>query len=58
MQDYNYIYAGCLEVTLEISTCKYPNAAELETYWNENDNALLVYLLEGQRGESTVSLRA
>ena len=51
MQDYNYIYAGVPEVTLELSCCKYPQEAELEGFWEENIDSLLLYLLEGLRGK-------
>ena len=30
VQDYNYIWHGCMEVTLELSCCKFPPAAELQ----------------------------
>ena len=30
LQDYNYIWHGCMEVTLELSCCKFPPAAELQ----------------------------
>lgn len=36
MQDYNYIFHGCMELTLEISCCKYPSAKELAKLWNDN----------------------
>lgn len=36
MQDYQYVWYGCLEVTLEISCCKYPPAYELRKYWEDN----------------------
>jgi carboxypeptidase M len=36
MQDYNYIWYGCYEVTLEISCCKYPPAHELRKYFSDN----------------------
>lgn len=36
MQDYNYLWHGCMEVTLEISCCKYPPAHELPKYWQDN----------------------
>jgi len=36
MQDYNYIFHGCMELTLEISCCKYPFAKELPKMWNDN----------------------
>ncbi|XP_052306715.1 carboxypeptidase SOL1 isoform X2 [Populus trichocarpa] len=30
MQDWNYIHAGCFELTLEISDNKWPNASEVK----------------------------
>lgn len=36
MQDYNYAFHGCMEITLEISCCKYPKASLLESFWKEN----------------------
>lgn len=36
MQDYNYVWYGCMEVTLEISCCKFPPAQELRRYWDDN----------------------
>lgn len=36
MQDYNYIAHGCMEITLEISCCKYPPPDELPTFWIDN----------------------
>lgn len=36
MQDFNYIWNGCMEITFEISCCKYPPANELEKFWEEN----------------------
>ena len=40
MQDYNYVWYGCMEVTLEISCCKFPPSHELRKYWEDNQ---LVY---------------
>jgi len=31
MQDWNYIHAGCLELTLEVSDNKWPNATEVSS---------------------------
>jgi len=50
MQDYNYVWANCLEITLELSCCKYPYRHELQRFWMENKKALLVYLGQVHRG--------
>lgn len=44
MQDWNYEKVGCMEITIELSEIKYPNAAYLPAYWAQNKNALLAYL--------------
>ncbi|RZB41385.1 carboxypeptidase D-like, partial [Asbolus verrucosus] len=36
MQDYNYAMRGCMELTLEISCCKYPDAKNLAKFWEQN----------------------
>lgn len=50
MQDYNYIWHGCMEVTLELSCCKFPPAAELQQFWEDNRKSLLRFLGESHRG--------
>ncbi|XP_069134723.1 carboxypeptidase M-like [Argopecten irradians] len=45
MQDYNYIQAGCLEVTIEQGCCKYPPHNQLPGLWTDNKDALINYLL-------------
>ncbi|CAG5045957.1 unnamed protein product [Parnassius apollo] len=50
MQDYNYLWHGCMEITLEISCCKYPPAHELPKYWMDNKQSLIKYLAETHRG--------
>lgn len=37
MQDYNYIFRGAMELTLEVSCCKYPVASALERHWLDNE---------------------
>lgn len=50
MQDYNYAFKGCMEITLEISCCKLPEPSELPKLWDENRQALLTYVQEVHRG--------
>ncbi|CAG2056804.1 unnamed protein product [Timema podura] len=50
MQDYNYVWHGCMELTLELSCCKYPPPGELPDFWEENRNAMLVFMSQAQRG--------
>jgi hypothetical protein len=46
MQDINYWRYGCMETTVEVSCCKYPNASssELEEFWLLNKKSLIEYL--------------
>ncbi|GIY16118.1 carboxypeptidase M [Caerostris darwini] len=50
MQDYNYVYGGTMEVTFEISCCKFPMKTELTRYWRENRKGLLHFLGEVHKG--------
>lgn len=50
MQDYNYIYHGCMELTLELSCCKYPMSYELQKYWQHNQRALIEFIRQAHRG--------
>lgn len=50
MQDYNYIFGGCMELTLEISCCKFPSHTEIEAFWNDNKNALVTFLTQVHLG--------
>ncbi|NXT71185.1 CBPM Carboxypeptidase, partial [Chaetops frenatus] len=44
MQDYNYVWGQCFEITLELSCCKYPPADQLEKFWRDNKVALIEYI--------------
>ncbi|XP_022111952.1 carboxypeptidase D-like [Acanthaster planci] len=50
MQDFNYIFGGCMEITVEMSCCKYPAASELRAYWEENRSPMLEFLKQANRG--------
>ncbi|KAF6723315.1 Carboxypeptidase M [Oryzias melastigma] len=50
MQDYNYVWAQCLEVTLELSCCKFPPPDQLADLWNDNRKALLAYIRQVHLG--------
>lgn len=52
MQDYNYVWGGTMEVTFEISCCKFPQRTDLPRYWQENRKGLLHFIGEVHRGKA------
>lgn len=44
MQDFNYWKFGCMEITLEISCCKFPAPSNLRFLWEDNRVSLIEYL--------------
>ncbi|XP_054878041.1 carboxypeptidase M [Poeciliopsis prolifica] len=50
MQDYNYVWAQCLELTLELSCCKFPRPKQLPALWMDNKEALLAYIRQVHLG--------
>ena len=44
MQDYNYVFADCFEITPEIGCEKYPGPERLPDFWRENRASLIEYL--------------
>ena len=42
MQDYNYIYHGTMEITLEVSCCKHPPGSALKQHWADNRRVRLL----------------
>ena len=43
MQDWNYRYAGCNEVTIELSETKSPPSSALPSLWEDNRESMLSY---------------
>ncbi|XP_013884446.1 carboxypeptidase M [Austrofundulus limnaeus] len=50
MQDFNYVWAQCLELTLELSCCKFPPPEDLPALWTDNKQALLAYIQQVHLG--------
>ena len=50
MQDFNYFYSNCIELTFELSCCKYPEVKALKTEWKLNLNSLITFLEMAQLG--------
>ena len=44
MEDFNYVFSNCFEITMELSCCKYPRAELLQSEWLNNRESLLSYL--------------
>ena len=50
MQDFNYLYGSTMEITVEVSCCKFPDKSKLFDEWFNNDMAFLTYLEQAQIG--------
>jgi carboxypeptidase D len=57
MQDWNYLWLGDMELTIELSYEKWPDASELPHFWQSNKQSLLDYInlvrTTGVRGRIT-----
>jgi hypothetical protein len=59
MQDWNYVWLGCNEVTIELDDDKWPNFSRIAGLWNDNRASMLAYMdlcLTGVRGVVTDSV--
>lgn len=50
MQDFNYIFSNCFEISVELSCCKYPVSAQLESEWKNNSASLMNFMKEVHTG--------
>lgn len=44
MQDFNYVFSNCFEITLELSCCKFPKAEDLPAEWRKNKRSLIEFM--------------
>ena len=44
MQDFNYLFTNCFEITIELGCNKFPKGRELLNYWNENKASIYDYI--------------
>lgn len=44
MQDFNYAFSNCFELTIFQSCCKFPNKSKLEEEWKANKESLLAFI--------------
>ncbi|XP_070572081.1 carboxypeptidase D-like isoform X2 [Ptychodera flava] len=50
MQDWNYLHSNCFEITIEMGCFKYPYKRDLESYWNDNEVPLIVFMQQVHKG--------
>ncbi len=50
LQDWSYHATSCLDITMEISTTKWPSGSTLPTYWNNNRDAMLYFIRQAGWG--------
>ncbi|CAF2037087.1 unnamed protein product [Rotaria magnacalcarata] len=50
MQDWSYAYTSDMQITIELGCNKYPDEANLKSYWDDNKGALLAYITQVTRG--------
>ena len=44
MQDFNYLFSNGIELTFEMSCCKYPKVEKLKEEWDNNRQSILAFM--------------
>ena len=50
MQDFNYDFSNAMEITIEVSCCKYPNRERILIEWENNIKSIISFIEEAQNG--------
>lgn len=50
MQDWNFVWRGGIQLTLELTTTKWPAGSTLPGHWNDNRESMLAYFERAQQG--------
>ncbi|KAI0982188.1 hypothetical protein GJ496_002045 [Pomphorhynchus laevis] len=50
MQDYFYFHSTAIDITVELSCCKYPISGKLQQYWMDNKDSFLEFILAAHMG--------
>ena len=50
MQDYNYVFAGCFEVSVMVGCCRYPPENETASLWEENQDSVINFIKQAHLG--------
>ncbi|KAK3089861.1 hypothetical protein FSP39_007165 [Pinctada imbricata] len=50
MQDFNFLFSNCFEITLELGCNKFPLPEEEKQYWLDNKEALMNFMLQTHIG--------
>jgi carboxypeptidase D len=50
MQDWTYVWRGGKEITLEVSSAKWPSGLQLPTFWNDNRESMLAFFERAREG--------
>merc|ERR1712126_697970 len=57
MQDFNYLFSNCMEITVELSCAKNPPANTLQSEWEMNREPLIAFLEASGRAARGVVTR-